>query len=273
MKRIVALLVLLSLAACTRVETGEVGLRKEFNGTVDPEPVPTGYHQSIIGSVIIFSAREVLVPVQGLHPVTADKLPMEDVDIQFTYHVNPAAIPTLYTKYSASYNVEEGHEIFIMRSMVEQFVRSAVADAISKYPALKVNDSRTEIAGLIEDDVQKKIKIEGLDKDLTVGQIVFTNVSIPRSIVQSTEQVVAAQNSAKTAEFAANQARVTAQGKADAAVITAEGEAKAIAAQAQTINAQGGANYIQLEAIRKWDGKLPQYVTANSPVPFVPIKQ
>jgi regulator of protease activity HflC (stomatin/prohibitin superfamily) len=272
MKTLISLLVLACLAACTRVETGEVGLRTDFNGAVESEPVGTGYHQSLVGTVLIFSAREVLVPVKGLHPVTADKLPMEDVDIQFTYHVNPAAIPTLYTKYSASYNVEEGHEIFIMRGMVEQFVRSAVADAISKYPALKVNDSRTEIAGLIEDDVQNKIKNEGLDKDLSVGQIVFTNVSIPHSIVQSTEQVVAAQNAAKTAEYAAQQARVTAQGRADAAVITAEGEAKAIAAQAQTINAQGGSNYIQLEAIRKWDGKLPEYVTAGAPMPFVPVK-
>jgi prohibitin 2 len=213
-----------------------------------------------------------LVPITNLKPVTASKLPMEDIDISFTYHVNPAAIPTLYTKYSASYNVKENGEIFIMRGMIEQFVRSAVADAISKYPALQVNDSRAEIAGLIAADVQSKIKSEGLDKDLTVGQIVFTNVSIPQSIVQSTQQVVAAQNGAKTAEFEASRARVIAQGVADAQVIKAEGEAKAIAVQASTIAAQGGANYIQLEAVRKWNGALPQYMTAGTPTPFVSIK-
>src|SRR5258708_40201727 len=68
--------------ACTRVETGEVGLRKTFTGTVEMEPLGPGFHQSLVGNVIIFSAREVLVPVKELHPVTADKLPMEDVDIQ-----------------------------------------------------------------------------------------------------------------------------------------------------------------------------------------------
>lgn len=269
MTRIAAVLLLLVLVGCTRVETGEVGLRKDFNGAVEPDPLGTGYHQSLIGSVLIFSGREVLVPVKGLHPVTADKLPMEDVDIQFTYHVNPAAIPSLYTKYSASYNAEESGEIFMMRGMIEQFVRSAVADAIAKYPALTVNDSRTEIAGLIASDVQTKIRNEGLDKDLSVGQIVFTNVSIPQSIVVSTQQVVAAQNSAKAAEYEANKVRVAAQGTADAAVIKAKGEAEAISAQAQTINAQGGENYIRLEAVRKWNGVLPTTMIPGSAVPFV----
>src|SRR5258708_32303368 len=96
---VVGLLLLFSIGlhGCTKVETGEVGLRKEFNGTVEQEPLGTGFHQSIVGTVLIFSAREVLVPVAGLHPVTADKLPMEDVDIQFTYKGNPASIPALDT--------------------------------------------------------------------------------------------------------------------------------------------------------------------------------
>ncbi len=269
----VGLLLLLSvgLRGCTKVETGEVGLRKEFNGTVEPEPLGTGFHQSIVGTVLIFSAREVLVPVTGLHPVTADKLPMEDVDIQFTYKVNPGSIPRLYTKYSATYHEEVGGEIFVMRAFIEQFVRSAVADAIAKYPALQVNDKRSEIVGMIQDDVHNKISNEGLAQDLSVGQIVFTNVSIPHVIVESTAAVVTAQNQLKAATFAADQARIASQGTADAQVIKAKGEAQAIELQARTINAQGGESYLRLEAIRKWNGTMPVYLGSHTPLPFVDV--
>ncbi len=254
---------------CTRVETGEVGLRKTFTGTVEMVPLGPGFHQSIVGQVLIFSAREVLVPVKDLHPVTADKLPMEDVDVQFTYKVNPGSIPALYTRYSASYHVQGDREIFVMQRFIEQFVRSAVADSIAKYPALQVNDKRAEIVGAIQDDVNGKIKQEGLEKDLTVGQIVFTTVQIPRVIVESTAAVVKAQNEAKAAEFTANVARVSAQGQADAAVIQAKGAAEAVKQQATAIQIQGGEAYLRLEAIRKWNGVMPVYMSPHQPLPFI----
>ena len=43
-------------------------------------------------------------------------------------------------------------------------------------------------------------------------------------------------------------------------IAQAEGEAKAIAIQASAIQSNGGANYVQLQWIEKWDGKLPATV-------------
>jgi regulator of protease activity HflC (stomatin/prohibitin superfamily) len=267
------------LTSCTRVETGEVGLRKAFDGTVDMDPLNPGFHPTLISSVLIFSSREVLGELKDLHPVTRDKLPMQDVDVRFTYKVNPQSIPKLYTKYSATYHADVGGEIFVLRNFVEQFVRSAVADAIAKYPALEVNDHRPELVAAIQEDVQSKLNKEGLQSDITVGQIVFTNVSIPQVIVDSTGAVVKAQNEAKAAEFTANVARVSAQGTADAAVISAKGEgesrkqraigeAEAIRAQNAALQAQGGETYVKWLAVQKWDGVLPpQY--AALPLPFV----
>jgi regulator of protease activity HflC (stomatin/prohibitin superfamily) len=267
LKKLIAITALaLVSAGCTRIETGEVGLRKDFSGNVQNSPLGTGFHQSIIGDVLIFSSREVLVPLTGLKPITADKLPMEDVDIQFTYRVNEPSIAKLYIKYNQTYHVKDAHgDIIPMLGMVTQFVRSAASDAISKFPALSVNDRRTEIVNLITADVLGKIKAEGLDADVSVGQIVFTNVSIPKSIVTSTEGVVQAQNMAK----AALQQVEIEKNKAQAAIAKAEGEAKAIQIQAQSISAQGGAAYLQLKAIEKWDGKMPVYLAPSAPLPFV----
>ena len=244
-------------------------LRKDFNGKVQMEPISGGIHQSIIGDVLVFSTREVLVPITGLKPVTADKLQMDDVDVSFTYSVNPASIPLLYTKYSTTYNMEQDGEIYLMYDFVKAFVRASIADAIAKYPAMGVNDSRGAIASTVEADVNSRLRDEGLANAIHVHQIVLTNVSVPRSILASAQQVVTAQNQASAARYAADKKRITAHGDADAAVIRATGEAKAIAIQSQTIADAGGENYLRLEAIRKWDGSMPTYMGAGLPLPFI----
>jgi uncharacterized membrane protein YqiK len=43
-------------------------------------------------------------------------------------------------------------------------------------------------------------------------------------------------------------------------IAQAEGEAKAISIQAQAIQSNGGQNYVQLQWIEKWNGKLPETV-------------
>ena len=53
--------------------------------------------------------------------------------------------------------------------------------------------------------------------------------------------------------------------EAQQAIAKAEGEAKAIAIQAQAIQNQGGAQYVQLKAIEKWDGNLPNVMSGAMP--------
>mgnify|MGYP003331320750 CR=1 FL=1 len=58
--------------------------------------------------------------------------------------------------------------------------------------------------------------------------------------------------------------------EAKSRIAQAEGEAKAIAIQAQAIQNQGGAQYVQLKSIEKWDGKLPNVMGAG-PTPFINV--
>ena len=61
------------------------------------------------------------------------------------------------------------------------------------------------------------------------------------------------------------------QVEAQQAIAKAEGEAKAIAIQSQAINAGGGKDYVNLKAVEKWDGKLPN--TMAGTVPFVNVNK
>ena len=61
--------------------------------------------------------------------------------------------------------------------------------------------------------------------------------------------------------------------EAKSRVAQAKGEAEAIQIQAQAIQSNGGQNYVQLQAISKWDGKLPATMMGGSTVPFVNINK
>ncbi len=53
--------------------------------------------------------------------------------------------------------------------------------------------------------------------------------------------------------------------EAETALIVAQGLANAQKAQATTLTPE----YLQLQAINKWNGQLPQYLTPNTPLPFI----
>lgn len=52
--------------------------------------------------------------------------------------------------------------------------------------------------------------------------------------------------------------------EAESRVAQARGEAEAIRIQANAIQAQGGAEYVSLKWIEKWDGKAPEFVSGES---------
>lgn len=220
---------LLALVGCTRVETGEVGLRKTFNGVVELQPLGTGFHQTMVGSVLLFSAREIMLPLEDLHPQTKDKITMKEVDVSFTYSVEPSAIGELYTKYgAASHLYSDNHgEIYVMGQFVSNLMTSAVADEIATHDALVVNTQRDAVVTGIAGRIQAKLKHEGLEDNIKISQIVLKVAAIPEELAASANKQAEATNAlnAMTTE-----------------VLTAQKEATKI----QALAAQATPGYINL---------------------------
>src|SRR5437867_850259 len=63
----------------------------------------------------------------------------------------------------------------------------------------------------------------------------------------------------------AKQLQEKARTEADTALIVAQGLANAQKAQATTLTPE----YLQLQAIQKWNGQLPQYLTPGAAIPFI----
>lgn len=92
--KMVALISAVLLATgCTRIETGEVGMRinasKQIEGT---ELMPGSWNQTIIGSVMEFPVKDIQVSVENKTPMTADNSALADFDISVVYAINPTAV-------------------------------------------------------------------------------------------------------------------------------------------------------------------------------------
>jgi len=96
--------------------------------------------------------------------------------------------------------------------------------------------------------------------DIDVSGISLVNFGFSSDYQKAIEQkVIAVQQTAK-AEQDLRRIEVEAKSR----IAQAEGEAKAISIQAQAIQSNGGQNYVQLQWIEKWDGKLPSTVLNGS---------
>ena len=100
-----------------------------------------------------------------------------------------------------------------------------------------------------------------LISDLNIVDFDFSesfNDSIERKVTAQ-QDALAAENKLKQIEFEAQQAVASAKGKAEAQRI--EGEAL-----------RANPEVLELRAVEKWDGKLPQYMTGGQTTPFINIR-
>lgn len=187
---------------CTRIETGHVGIRTTFNGTIEKQELPVGFAQTMVGTVRSYVANEMTMQVNDLHPQTKDKSLLKDLDLQYTYFVNPSMISELITKYKGrDWTPADSHDIYPLGLYVNNVIVTAAGDVIGKYDALSANDSRETIRMEIRDRASAIFKEEGIEKAVEIKQVFIKNLQIADSIQASALAVINAQNDYKTKEF------------------------------------------------------------------------
>lgn len=198
MKKLFLLLVVAILSVgCTRVETGHVGVRVNFNGTYDPQELPPGFHQSIIGSVNTYVANEMTITLDNLKPQTKDKTLMHDMDLTFNYTVSPMQIVEMVTAFKGRDLKGESGDTYPMGLYVSNIVTTATSDVVGKYDALEVNDNRENVRAEILAQTVNLLKQEHLDDKIQVRQIFIKNMQIAPQLTNSALTAITAENELK----------------------------------------------------------------------------
>ena len=197
---IVALAVMF-LSGCTRIETGEVGLRVGFDKQVQLQEIlpGTGFlgmHQVIVGDILTYPVRDIAVQLDDLHPQTSDNSTLSDFDVTVIYSINPKAVGELYTTKAKSFHAlgNDGSDTFLMYNYMVTLARTAAYKAAAKFPAMESVRKRDEIEVETMKAVAEALKNEKLETALTLTKVQVRAIQPAQTIINTANEAIAAQN-------------------------------------------------------------------------------
>lgn len=204
MKKIFVSMVLAASAlmvGCTRIETGEVGVRmnasKQIEGT---ELQPGTWNQTLVGSVLTFPTKDLTIKIENKTPLTADNSPLKELDMTVVYSINPSSVAELYSTKSKSFHTVTDGDTFLMYEYITTLVNNASYKVVRNYESLKVNDFRQKIEAEILAEVNSQLTAEKLNTALTLT-VVQVRAAAPSDIVlNSATEFVRSQNELKIKE-------------------------------------------------------------------------
>ena len=202
-----------SLAACTRIETGEVGVRRSFDKTIETTELQPGtINQTIFGDVLTFPTKDVSVDITDLTPLAADNSTVADFDMSVIYSINPSSAAEIYVEKNRGFHAEnEDGDTLLMYNYIRQLGRNAAYKVARKYESLKMADNRAEIENLVRQEIVAQLAAEKLDGDVSVSQVLVRQIKPADNIVASANALVQAQNEQKRKQVEVQTAKLEAE--------------------------------------------------------------
>lgn len=200
-------------SACTRIETGEVGVRIGMDKQVQQGELPPGsLNQVVFGDVLTFPVKDVQVDVADLTPLASDNSTVKDFDMAIVYSVNPASVAELYVNKNRGFHaVTEEGDTLLMYNYIRQLGRNAAYKTARRYESLKMADNRAEIEMLVRQEIVQQLAAEKLDGAINVSQVLVRQVLPADNIVASANALVQAQNEQKQKEVEVRTAKLEAE--------------------------------------------------------------
>jgi regulator of protease activity HflC (stomatin/prohibitin superfamily) len=222
----------------TVISAGHTGVQVTL-GEVNPVPLTEGVHfVNPISAVKDVDVRLQKDQLTGAKAGTKD-LQQVHTDIVVQYRLNASKVPQIYKDFGL--NVDE--------KVLGPAINESFKTVTAHYTSEELITKRQQVS----EEIQTMLRAKVAPFDIDVSGISLVNFGFSADYQKAIEQkVISVQQTAK-AEQDLRRIEVEAKSR----IAQAEGEAKAIAIQAQAIQSNGGQNYVQLQWIQKWDGKLP----------------
>jgi regulator of protease activity HflC (stomatin/prohibitin superfamily) len=229
----------------TVISAGHTGVVVTL-GEVNPVTLTEGLHfVNPISQIKDVNVQLQKTQLTGASASTKD-LQQVHTDIVVQYRLNAEHVPRIYKEFGL--NVDE------------KVLGPAINEAFKTVTAHYTSEELITKRGVVSDEIQNSLKGKVAPFNIDVSGISLVNFGFSAEYQKAIEQkVIATQQTAKAEQ---DLARIKVE--AASRIAQAEGEAKAIAIQASAIQSNGGQNYVQLQWIEKWDGKLPSTVLNGS---------
>jgi len=243
--------VVLALESFTVVPAGHVGVQVTL-GTVNQTALPEGAQfVNPISNVKYVDVRLQKANFDGASAGTRN-IQQVHTDIVVNYRMSPSKVPYIYKEFGLDVDSK------VLGPAINEAFKSVVGHFTSEELITKRDEVNTEIVARLSEKLAPF--------DLIVNNISLVNFGFSKAYQDSIEAKVIAEQQKLKADQDLQRIKVEAASR----IAQAEGEAKAISIQASAIQSQGGAAYVQLQAIEKWNGQLPNTMLGNS-TPFVNV--
>ena len=241
----------LAIQSFTVVPAGHVGVQVtlgEVNQTVLNEGAQFVNPISNVKYVDVRLARA------NLNNASAGTKDIQQVhtDIVINYRLTPNKVPHIYKEFGLDVDTK------VLGPAINESFKSAVGHYTSEELITKRD--------AVNLDIMARLSEKLAPFNIVVNNVSLVNFGFSKAYQDAIEQKVIATQ----AKLRADQDYERIQVEAKSRIAQAKGEAEAIAIQANAIQHQGGAAYVQLQAIEKWNGQLPNTVLGNN-IPFINV--
>lgn len=235
------------------ISAGHQGVQTTL-GEVNMQTLNEGLHfVNPISNVSEVNVRVTKADLKNANAGTKD-LQIVHTDIVVNYRLDGNKVAHVYKEFGL-----ELEDKILMPAVNESF--KAVT---AHYNSEELITKRDEVSRTIHETLQDKVAKYGLE----ISEISLVNFGFSAEYQAAVEQKVIATQQKLKAEQDLSRIQVESEQR----IAKAKGEAEAIRIQANAIQSQGGKDYVQLQAIAKWNGELPTYMMGNT-TPMINISK
>lgn len=231
------------------IDAGERGIKTRF-GAVVGNTINSGlyFKLPLIENVISIDVKTQKEQVSA--SASSKDLQIVNSTIALNYSLEPSKVGNVYKEIGLSYK----------ERIIDPAIQESVKASTAKFTAEELITKRDEVKNDIKEHLSSRLSNSGI----VVEDFSIINFDFSKSFNEAIEAKVTAEQNA----LASKNKLAQVQYEAQQSVEKAKGEAEAIRIQSSAL--QSNPQILQLEAIRKWDGKMPQ-VTGQS-LPFINLK-
>lgn len=241
----------LGFESFTVVPAGHIGVQVTL-GEVNQQTLSEGAH--FVNPLSRIKEVEVRLVTAQLKQASAGTKDLQQIhtDIVLNYRIDGSKAAHIYKEFGFD--------------LQDRVILPALSESLKSITAHYTSEELITKRDMVSTQVKEEVAGKLGKYSVTVGDISLVNFGFSPEYQKAIEAKVIATQSKLKAEQDLQRIEVEAKQE----VAKAEGRAKAIQIETQAINSQGGANYVQLKAIEKWDGNLPS--TMAGVVPFINVK-
>ncbi len=253
----IGIIVLAIINPFTTVDAGERGVVLRW-GAFEGRVFEPGLHivVPIAENVVKMDVRSNKFSLESSEAYSKD-LQVVKIESALLYQIDPAQVGNIYQEIGTA--LEE--------KVILPSLEAAIKQTVAKYTAEEILAQRARVQQEIEDAVRTSIA----PRHMIVTQYSMVNESFSPAFEDAIERKQIAEQDSKRAENELKTAKIQAEQR----IAQAQAEATAIKLQSEAANNDKyvalKALEVQVEAVKKWDGQLPQTMVPGSSLPFINV--